>query len=169
MRSELQNYLDRIEDLRGQIAELVRDIPAEGLNWRPVDGVDDHAKNSLAVMTTHVAGAEQFWIAEVVGGHPSTRDRDAEFKTEVNDPADLIRQLEQVGRQTRAVFATLTKTDLAEPRPARDKQVSIRWALLHVVDHTALHLGQMQLTYQLWQGGRATNAPRWFQRLPDES
>jgi uncharacterized damage-inducible protein DinB len=169
MRSELQNYLDRIEDLRGQIAELVRDLPAEGLNWRPVDGIDDHATNSLAVMTTHVAGAEQFWIAEVVGGHPSTRDRDAEFKTEVNDSADLIRQLEQVGRKTRAVFGKLTKTDLAEPRPARDKVVSIRWALLHVVDHTALHLGQMQLTYQLWQGGRATNAPRWFQRLPDES
>ena len=76
MLSELKSYLQRIEDLRGQVGNLIADLPVEALNWRPVEGTDEHATNSLAVLATHVAGAEHFWIGEVVGGRPPTRDRD---------------------------------------------------------------------------------------------
>ncbi|MCA9947468.1 MAG: DUF664 domain-containing protein [Anaerolineales bacterium] len=48
---------------------------------------------------------------------------------------------------------------------ARDREVPVRWGILHVIDHTALHLGHIQITAQLWQGGQAIDAPRWFQRL----
>jgi hypothetical protein len=34
--SELANYLERLEDLRGQVAALVADLPAEALNCRPI-------------------------------------------------------------------------------------------------------------------------------------
>jgi uncharacterized damage-inducible protein DinB len=169
MSSELQNYLDRIEDLRGQVVDLVRDLPLEALNWRPTDQVDDHATNTVAVLATHVAGAEHFLIAEVVGGRPPTRDRDAEFKTRIDDPEELVDLLREVGQETRDVFSALTPANLGDVRIARDKEVPIRWLMLHVVDHTALHLGHMQLTYQLWMGGRAVTSPRWFQRLPNDS
>ncbi|MGD2049341.1 MAG: DUF664 domain-containing protein, partial [Chloroflexota bacterium] len=59
----------------------------------------------------------------------------------------------------------LSATDLDEDRQVEGRQVSVRWAILHVIDHTALHLGQMQLTYQLWHNGQAADTPRWFQRL----
>ena len=153
--------------MRGQIGRLVTDLPAEALNWRPVDGPADHSTNSLAVLALHVAGAEHFWIAEVIGRHPPTRDREAEFVQQVDDWAKLTGRLEQVGRQTREVLSGLADAELGDLRAARDKHVSVRWALLHVIDHTALHLGHMQLTYQLWMGGQAADAPRWFQRLPD--
>ena len=43
MLSELDNYLQRIEDLRGQVRSLIVDLPVEALNWRPTEGVDEHA------------------------------------------------------------------------------------------------------------------------------
>ncbi len=164
MISELQNYLERIEDLRGQIKELVANLPVEALNWRPIDN-EDHATNSLAIMATHVAGAEHFWMAEAIGQYPSTRNRDAEFVTETSTAAELLDRLEKVGQETKEVFATLSEADLNHIRQVQDREVSVRWAILHVVDHTALHLGHMQITYQLWTGGQGTQAPRWYERL----
>ena len=59
--------------------------------------------------------------------------------------------------------------DLVATRQVEARSVPIRWAILHVINNTALHLGHMQITYQLWQGGRAYNAPRWYQRLDRSS
>ncbi len=80
MLPEVEAYLERIDDLRGQVRALIADLPTEALNWRPVEGTDDHATNSLAVMAAHVAGAEHFWIGEVVGGLPATRRAIRSFK-----------------------------------------------------------------------------------------
>jgi hypothetical protein len=167
MTPEVQNYLHMIEDLRGQVGRLIVDLPAEALNWRPIEGSDDHATNSLAVMAAHVAGGERFWIAEIVGRRPVTRDRNAEFVVEVTGPAELLERLEKTGVETRNVLSTLVPADLDGFREIKDKTVSVRWAILHIIDHTALHLGHMQLTYQLWHGGQAGPSPRWFQRLPE--
>jgi uncharacterized damage-inducible protein DinB len=164
--AELSSYLQHIEDLRGQVRGLIADLPAEALNWRPIEGVDEHATNSPAVLAAHVAGAEHFWIAEVIGGRPTTRDRDAEFRLEVTDAFELIRRFDSVQVETREVFSTLTATDLEGTRETRGKTVSVRWGILHVIDHTALHLGHMQITYQLWNEGKSKPSPRWFERLP---
>ena len=163
MLSELDNYAQRIEDLRGQAGDLIADLPAQALNWRPSG---DEATNSLAVLAAHIAGAEHFWIAEVVGGSPPTRDRDAEFATQAADASQLVRILEDTGAETGGVFATLTTADLDGTRQARGRTMAVRWCILHVIDHTALHLGHMQLTYQLWAEGRSKPSPLWFERLP---
>ena len=60
----------------------------------------------------------------------------------------------------------LTAADLDSTRQARDRMVPMRWAILHAIEHTALHLGHMQITYQLWSSGQAADSPRWFRRLP---
>lgn len=163
---ELDHYLQLIEDLRGQVRALIADLPAEALNWRPIEGVEDHATNSLAVLAAHVAGAEHFWIAEVIGGRPRTRDRDAEFALEVADASELLGRFEAVEAETREVFASLTLAELESTREVRGKTITVRWGILHVIDHTSLHLGHMQITYQLWMAGKSKPSPRWFERLP---
>jgi uncharacterized damage-inducible protein DinB len=165
MSPELANYLQMIEDLRGQVCDLIADPPAEALNWRPLESIEEHATNSLAVLATHVAGAEHFWIGEVVGGLPPSRDRDAEFATRAASATELVRLLEQIGEETRDVISTLSETDLDGTREARGRAIPVRWCILHVIDHTALHLGHMQITYQLWMGGQRGPSPRWFERL----
>lgn len=165
MLAEVAQYLNMIEDLRGQVSELVAGAPAEALNWRPISGSDDHATNSLAVLATHVAGAEHFWIAEVIGQRPATRVRPEEFTTVAESAEGLQERLAAVGEETREILAALDEETLAGEREAHERTVPVRWAILHVIDHTALHLGHMQLTLQLWQGGRAAGGPRWFERV----
>jgi uncharacterized damage-inducible protein DinB len=166
--TELANYQERLEDLRGQVSALVADLPAEALNWRPIEGSQEHAANSLAVLAAHTAGAEHFWIAEVIGGRPATRDRQAEFVTRASSSAEVVRLLEATALETGAILRTLADADLKDTRPAEGRQVPVRWCLLHVIDHTSLHLGHMQLTFQLWAGGRSVRSPLWFERLPRE-
>jgi uncharacterized damage-inducible protein DinB len=166
MIPELENYHERIKNLRDQVIDLIAALPAEALNWRPIEAVEDHAMNSLAIMAAHVAGSEHFWIAEVIGGYPATRNREAEFVTEVTDSAELRQRLEKAGAETRKVLSRLPAAELESTREARGRTIPVRWALVHVIDHTALHLGHMQITYQLWQGGRSIKSPRWFERLP---
>ncbi len=169
MLAEVAHYLDRIDDLRRQISEMISQVPAEALNWRPIEGEDDHATNSLAVMAAHVAGAEHHWIAEVIGRQPATRQRELEFKTIAADASSLVEKLTKNVEVSRQILAALNEDDLAGSREVDGRSVPVRWAILHVIDHTALHLGHMQITYQLWNNGQAIAAPRWFQRLPGQS
>jgi len=166
MGSELANYVERIEDLHSQVSGLIAELPAQALNWRPIEGKDDHASNSLAVLTAHIAGAEHYWIAEVIGDRVGTRDRDAEFVTVAANAVEIVSLLEKTAHETREVFSTLSESDLNRARQARGRTIPVRWCILHVIDHTALHLGHMQITYQLWSGGKSIPSPLWFERLP---
>lgn len=166
MLGELDNYQGRIDDLRRQVSQLIVDLPAEALNWCPIEGVEGHATNSLAALAAHIAGAERFWIAEIVGGRPPTRDRAAEFATRVSAAAELVRLLQETGAESAQILNALSEADLDGTREVEGRTVPVRWGLLHVIDHTALHLGHMQITYQLWMEGQSRPSPRWFERLP---
>jgi hypothetical protein len=80
----------------------------------------------------------------------------------------VVRILDGVAAETREVLSTLGAEELEGTREARGREVPVRWCILHVIDHTALHLGHMQLTYQLWRGGEGKPSPRWFERLDRE-
>ena len=164
MLTELQNYLQRLEDLRGQIKNLITTVTPEQLNLRPLQ-TDPEQTNTLAVLVAHVCGAEHFWISEILGGTPPTRDRAAEFSTHATSQNELFQLLQQTSEETRAVLSALSLEELELSRLVEDKEVPVRWALLHVVDHTALHLGHMQMTYQLLTGS-TVQAPLWAQRIP---
>lgn len=162
--TELENYLQRLEDLRGQIQNLITTVTPEQLNLRPLQ-TESEQTNSLAVLVKHVCGAEHFWIGEVLGGKPPTRDRQAEFSAHVDSHTELFQLLHQTSKETRAVLLAFSLDELELSRMVEGKEVPVRWALLHVVDHTALHLGHMQMTHQLLTGS-TVQAPLWVQRIP---
>jgi uncharacterized damage-inducible protein DinB len=164
--SELENYLQRIEDLHGQIIALIDGMPRDGLNFIPIVLPQLQVSNSLAHLAAHVAGAEHFWIGEVIGGLPATRDRASEFNFKSKGVAPLIENLNRVFLETKNIFPNLTENDLSKSYEVDEKMVPGRWAIVHVIDHTALHLGHMQLTYQLWAKGDSKPSPFWFSRLP---
>lgn len=150
MTPELESYRDWIAFLRDQVINLVADAAVESLNWRPIEAQAGEATNSLAVMAAHVAGAEHYWVGEVVGGLPTTRMRDTEFAVEAVRVEELLVLLRNTAQETEQVLASLGAGALDETRMARGKPVTVRWALVHVIEHTALHMGHLQLTRQLW-------------------
>lgn len=166
MYSELLNYTFRIEDLHGHVEALLVDLSADVLNCRPFADQQIIEVNSLAELALHISGAEHFWIGEVIGDLPRTRDRQAELNAHVASAEEVIVVLRRTLQETRKVLGALSAADLDQTRQVDGWDVPLRWAILHVIDHTALHLGHMQLTYQMVHQGRAFPAPTWDQRLP---
>jgi hypothetical protein len=40
-------------------------------------------------------------------------------------------------------------------RPRDGHEFTMAWALLHALDHATLHLGQIQITRQLWEQSKS--------------
>lgn len=154
MIKEIENYRSALQDLRGQVKALLEGIPPEALDWRPIEGEGELATNSLAAMAVHLAGSEAFWMKEIVSGQPVQRDRNAEFLARGMTADGLKEGLENSANATEEILSSLTVRELDESRSFRERTVTVRWAILHVIEHIATHVGHMQLTRQLWMARR---------------
>jgi len=138
---------ERFHDLHVEIRNDLQALPPEALDWIP-----GHEMNSVAVIITHLTGAERFLIGDVVMQDPSNRNRDAEFLVKGLTKDDLVRRLDDTEAYIKTALEKLTLEDLASERlhPRHGNQVKVAWALLHALDHVATHLGHIQMTAQLW-------------------
>jgi uncharacterized damage-inducible protein DinB len=150
MLPEVDAYLTDLGELRDQVKSLLEGLPQEALDWRPLEGEGELATNSLTAMVVHLAGSETYWMKEVIGGKKIVRDRDAEFVAKGLSVAELRARLGEAGKVTKEILSGLTEKHLEEGRKWRDRPVSMRWCILHAIEHYAQHLGHMQLTRQLW-------------------
>lgn len=150
MLKEIHGYLTTLSDLRNQIKNLLEGLPPEALDWRPIQGEGELATNSLAVIVAHLAGSETYWMREIIGRQPIHRDREAEFAIHGVSLSELAARLDTAARSSEGVLPSLTEGQLEEARKFRDRSVTVRWSIMHVIEHLAQHLGHVQLTRQLW-------------------
>lgn len=133
----------------------IRDMPQDGLDWR-----SGHVRNSLVVLACHVAGSERFWMGNVIANDPHPRDRDAEFRMRGLSELELLHRIDTVQAYSAGVLADLTEEDLGSSRTFRwgeaETRRSVGWVLLHVLEHTAYHTGQMNVIRKTW-GDRGTS------------
>ena len=141
------DFADRLSAMHTSINKAIEGLPAEALNWVPGPEM-----NSLAVLIAHTAGSERFWIGDIAGLEPSDRNRAAEFQTIATSPADLSALLDTALAHSQSVFGRLTRDDLTVLRdvPGRERPLSVGWALLHALEHVAVHTGHIELTRQFW-------------------
>jgi uncharacterized damage-inducible protein DinB len=152
MLSEIHVYLERLRDLRAQVLRTLDGLDADALNWQPLP----NETNSLFVLATHCIGSERGWFGSVLGGAPPTRDRAAEFRARGEDLAALRAAYAESARFTWEILAPLTAGDLDATRQHDHYgMVTVRWIILHVIEHYSEHLGQAQLTRQLWENRSA--------------
>ena len=145
-------YLDRLETLHTDMNSAIAGLPVEALNWSPGPEM-----NSLAVLAAHTAGAERYWIGDVVARGDSHRDRAAEFRAQAARAAALIDRLDAALAHSRGVLEQLHLATLDEKRlaPRGGEEVTVAWALAHALEHTAVHLGHAQIMRQLWEQRQA--------------
>lgn len=143
-------YADLYERFEGLLHDLwaaLDGLPDEALDWSPAPDM-----NSLTVLVVHVAGATRYWAGDVAYGDISHRDRAAEFAAR-GLPREALRQhIDDVLAYLRARFESATRDSLSDERPApgRDKTYTQGWAILHALEHIAVHVGHAQITRQLW-------------------
>jgi hypothetical protein len=149
MEPFFRDYLECLQRLHERIELALEGLPQAALDWTL--GPDT---NSLCVLVVHLTGAERYWIGDVVAQEPSGRDRQAEFRARGLDAGALRERLGDTLDFCQRVLEGLTTGDLAAPRvsPRDGREFTVGWALAHALEHTALHLGHIQITRQLWEG-----------------
>jgi len=151
MHTFLQDYLERLTDLHQGILDSIDDLPSEALDWTPLRETNGDM-NSINVLVTHLCGAERYWVGDVALSDPSERVRTTEFEVRGMNAEILAEKIFAATAYARSAMEKLDIEDLAlEKIRLRDgRPVTAGWALLHALEHTALHLGHIQITRQLW-------------------
>ncbi|MDQ2766937.1 MAG: DUF1572 domain-containing protein [Gemmatimonadota bacterium] len=133
-------------DYLPKIVQCLDVLSEEDVWWRAND-----QSNSIGNLLLHLEGSTRKWILIVAGGQPLTRDRDAEFaeRGPIAKSA-LLTRLRSTLTVVDEVLATLDETKLLERRPAsNDEEVTVLWAVLHAIEHFAMHTGQIILITKL--------------------
>jgi uncharacterized damage-inducible protein DinB len=151
MQTFFTDYIRLLQQSHNEILDALEGLSSAALDWSP--GPD---MNSISVLVFHLTGAERYWIGDVAAQDPKERDRDAEFRVHGVGMDILKKRLEDNLEYARNVLEKFTIQDLEKTRvSARDgRTFTVAWALLHALEHTTLHLGQIQLTRQLWEQAR---------------
>ncbi len=149
MHPILKAYLERLEDLHGEIWRAIAGLPPEALDWSPGPGM-----NSLGVLVAHLAGAERYWIGDMAGEDPSDRVRATEFQVKGQTVESLATLLTETLLHSRRVIEGLAAEDLGAERrvPRTGETFTVAWCLAHALEHTGIHLGHIQITRELWEG-----------------
>ena len=144
-----EELFNRLLERHEEIETAIEGLPKEALDWKP-----EAAMNSICVLIVHIAGAERFLIGDIVKGESSQRNRPAEFLATGLDSATLVNRLRDSEAYFKTVLEGLSLADLESARhdPRDGSQTSVSWALLHALEHTAMHAGQIQDLRQLYQG-----------------
>lgn len=147
-----------IERNANEIIEKLGQLTDEQLN-RPLPVPD---ANSLFAIATHTVGMGEFWVLSLVGGRTVARNRPAEFQA-TGQGAALIARFQQWLQDIHAVLDPLPDAALHQQvQPPREYSITggldegpltVFDCLLHVVEHTATHLGHIQLTADFLQSG----------------
>ena len=148
MQTFFKEYLNILQTCHTDILKALDGLPPAALDW--ILGPD---LNSISVLVFHLTGAERYWIGDVAAQDPTERDRDAEFKVHEVGTDVLKKRLTDNTEYARIALEKFTIQDLEATRvSARDgREFTVAWALIHALEHSTLHLGQIQLTRQLWE------------------
>ncbi len=142
--------------LIGELLTTLDGIPEEVFTtWRPAAAREDgHEMNTFAALAAHTLGSVEYWTLMAAGTRPMTRQRETEFVARAT-LTELQRNFAAFLTDLRATLVDLDADSLAEDAAPRLNRTGEQWpltdCLLHAVDHTALHLGQVQIQRQLWE------------------
>ena len=147
MQTFFENYLDLLHGCHNGILQAIEDLPPAALDWVP--GQD---MNSIAVLLAHITGSVRYWIGDIAAQQPSNRDRAAEFRVRGMEVDFFRKRLADNLEYARNVLDKMSLQDLESTRLSGDgRELTVAWALLHALEHATSHLGQIQITRQLWE------------------
>jgi Protein of unknown function (DUF1572) len=124
--------LERVQHCLGQLSD-------EQVWWRPHPSL-----NSIGNLLLHLCGNVRQWIVAGLGGAADVRYRPAEFAERGPIPkVELLRRLEEVVAQARAVLADQTAAQLLRGRRIQGHDVTGLGAIFDSVPHFRGHVQEI--------------------------
>lgn len=136
-----------LKHLRASAIFKLEDLDAEQLRWKPTP-----AANSLGVIVVHLGYSERLWFRAIAAGEPM----DMEWRTHMFDLPEgwgvdeVIAFYKRESALADALFDQLPSLDA--PSGADFRPTTCRWALFHMIEETARHVGHMDITRELLDG-----------------
>src|SRR5215510_7654146 len=148
MQTFFTSYLDLLQDCHNGILQALEGLPQAALDWVPGEDM-----NSINVLLAHITGSERYWIGDIAAQESSNRDRAAEFRVRGVEADVFIKKLAENLEYARSALEKMTLHDLESTRVSAngESEYTVAWALLHALEHATTHLGQIQITRQLWE------------------
>ena len=166
------DFLNDLESLHDKIKELIDSQSQQALDWSPQPGV-----GSLNMIVSHVAGAERYWIGEVVGREQPARRPGPVYRVTGLDNKELCKRLDDALSYCRKVLEKCERGELDGRRisPRDGREVTVRWSFEHVIEHTANHQREIIFILQFGKSGdihiplEKTTEKFWLSDWPAEA
>jgi len=152
VNAEIETYNRWIRSLLERVLACLEGLSEAQMNWRPpIEGA-----NSAYVIAAHTVGNARAGVLGIACGQEMGRDRPAEFRA-AGGYAQLAEETQKLSREIEAALAGLGASSL-ERRvvPSQElwgegevREISVRQALLGVVEHASIHLGELHVTRDL--------------------
>lgn len=133
-----------------KLRHCVNALPRDAVWARP-----NESSNSIGNLLVHLTGNVTEWILGGVGGRSIKRYRTGEFEQQDGaDAAVLLDNLERVLQEADTVLAGLTEKDLERSVVIQGRDTNVLGAVYHVVEHFAMHTGQIVLMTKIYAPGK---------------
>ncbi len=136
-----------LQHLRDSALFKIRGLDATQLRWRPTS-----TANALGVIVVHLGFAERLWLRAIFAGEPM----DMAWRAHMFDLPDRWGVDEVVAfyrAETALADAVLDRAASFDlPSTGELRPTTLRWAVFHLVEETARHVGHMDITRELLDG-----------------
>jgi uncharacterized damage-inducible protein DinB len=136
-----------LQHLRDSAIFKVEDLDATQLRWQP-----SPTANSLGVIVVHLGYSERLWLRAISTGEQmdmAWRSRMFELP-EGWDAEEAVAFYRQESARADAVLDQTASLD--PPSRADFRPTTFRWAVFHLIEETARHVGHMDITRELLDG-----------------
>jgi uncharacterized damage-inducible protein DinB len=138
-----------IGEMWPRLCSCLDGLSDEQIWWRP-----NEASNSIGNLLLHLNGNVRQWILQALGNVENVRHRDSEFQQRGPIPASELRAaLDGTLREVDTILEHLTVEDLLRRQAIQVyEDVPAMEAIYHVVEHFAMHYGQILYISKLVRG-----------------
>lgn len=161
MASEIENYRQLLRYRYEELDQTLEALPDEALLWKPFDDSPWRGPcTPLGALAAHAVSSTVYLLrrAEWVLQRREWRDVDGdegpeEFGSANHQLAYLRDRLWRTHALADEFLASLSEldADASRPHPADPQRtLSVRYDVVHAIEHLSEHIGQAQLTRQLW-------------------
>jgi hypothetical protein len=148
LRDEMTMAREWLSALRENVVYKVEGLTADQLRWRPTP-----TANSIGMLVRHLGLAERLWFRAICAGEPMDMAWRATMFDDFPadwDVSDLVAFYETEVAAADAALDTAASFD--EPSRATFRPTTWRWAVVHMIEEIARHLGHMDITRELIDG-----------------
>lgn len=144
----LQFSTSKLIELEGRIVQCASRLTEDQIWAR-----GNPNENSFGNLVLHLSGNIRQWMVATLGGAPDLRDRDAEFAAQGGrSTEELLSHLHRAVQDSIAVISTRTPEQLLATYHVQVYDVTGVDAIFHVVEHFAMHTGQIIFLTKLLTG-----------------